>query len=214
VLDILKPNHKDRAEAEQFIQSVFIRTHNAHIQSFMQHLIRLCYDQTGKCYSVVGYYEASLGALFVEQYLNQSIEFELSQKTGKLIDRNSIVEVGNLAEIGPGGARDIIIALISFLSGAGFQWGVVTAIPKLRNAFNRLGLECIDLGLADPNVLSVDERISWGTYYEQQPTVQAADLFKSYRKLQRMRNNLPVCCRELINSAYHLGEKWKHNKEI
>jgi len=213
MLDILHSKHKDRAQAEQFIQSVFMRTYDAHIRSFMQYLIRLRYDQTDKCYSVVGYYEAGLGALFVEQYLNQSIEVELSQKTGKLVDRNSIVEVGNLAEVGPGGARDIIIALISFLSGAGFQWGVVTAVPKLHNAFHRLGLECIDLARANPQALSTDERTSWGTYYEQQPMVQAAHLLKSYRKLQRIRNNLPVCCSELINSAYRLGEQWKHGME-
>ena len=206
MLDILHSKHKDRTQTEQFIQSVFIQTYGAHIRYFMQYLIRLRYDKTGTCYSVAGYNEAGLGMLFVEQYLDQTIEFELSQKTGGLVNRNLIVEVGNLAEVGPGGARDIIIALISFLSGAGFQWGVVTAVPKLSNAFHRLGLEWVDLGLADPNVLSVDERTSWGTYYDQKPIVRAANLLKSYRVLQNKRG-LPDYCRELIDKAYQMGKK-------
>jgi len=209
MLDVLHPGHSDREQAEAFIRDVFAREYGACVQSFMPHLIRLRYDQTGEYYSVAGYKEATSGSLFVEQYLRQSVDYELSHKIGQTVGRNLIVEVGNLAEAGPGGGRDAIIALVSFLFGAGYQWGVVTAVPKLANGFRRLGLKYVDLGVADPQKLSAEQRVAWGSYYDHKPMIRAADLRMTYRVLEVMSHNFPAGCREVMHKSRDLGLQWQ-----
>jgi len=210
MLDILHPGHSDRYQAEAFIHEVFAKKYNADISVFMPHLIRLRYDETGACYSVAGYKEAVSGELFVEQYLRQSVDYELSRKIGQRVNRDVIVEVGNLAEAGPGGGRDAIIALVSFLFGAGYQWGVVTAVPQLANGFRRLGLKYIELGEADPDKLSPEQRMAWGTYYNHKPMIRAADLRMTYRVLEVMSHNFPAGCRGLMTEARDLGLQWQN----
>jgi len=209
MLDILHLGHSERAQAEAFIRDVFSRKYGACVESFMPHLIRLCYDQTGEYYSVVGYKEAISGPLFVEQYMRQSVDCELSRCIGQTVGRDVIVEVGNLAEAGPGGGRDAIIALVSFLFGAGYQWGVVTAVPKLANGFRRLGLKYVDLGIADPSELSPEKRAAWGTYYDHKPMIRAADLRMTYRVLEVLSHKLPVGCREMMTVARDMGLRWQ-----
>jgi len=211
MLDVLHPGHSDRDQAEAFIGEVFSKKYGAHITSFMPHLIRLCYDETGACYSVAGYKEAISGSLVVEQYLRQSVDYELSRKVGQRINRDVIVEVGNLAEAGPGGGRDAIIALVSFLFGAGYQWGVVTAVPQLANGFRRLGLKYIELGEADPDKLSPEQRVAWGSYYDHKPMIRAADLRMTYRVLEVMSHNFPVGCRDIMTVARDLGLQWQNH---
>jgi len=213
MLDILHPGHRDRDQAETFIREVFAKKYDAHIVSFMPHLIRLRYDKTGACYSVAGYKEAISGSLFVEQYLRQSVDYELSRRIGQSVNRDVIVEVGNLAEAGPGGGRDAIIALVSFLFGAGYQWGVVTAVPQLANGFRRLGLKYIELGEADPSKLSAEQRASWGSYYDHKPKIRAADLRMAYRVLEVLCHNFPVGCREIMTKARDMGLQWTQTLE-
>lgn len=209
MLDVLHPGHPDRSQAEAFIREVFAKKYGAHVQHFMPHLVRLCYDESGECYSVAGYREADSGPLFVEQYLRQSVEYELSQRVGQMIQRDTIVEVGNLAEAGPGGGRDAIIALVSFLFGAGYQWGVVTAVPKVANGFRRLGLKYIELGVADPSKLPPEERAAWGSYYDHKPMIRAADLRLTYRVLEVLSHHLPVGCQYMMMEARELGLQWR-----
>jgi len=211
MLDVLHPGHSDRDQAEAFISEVFSKKYGAHIVSFMPHLIRLRYDETGACYSVAGYKEAISGSLVVEQYLRQSVDYELSRKVGQRVNRDTIVEVGNLAEAGPGGGRDAIIALVSFLFGAGYQWAVVTAVPQLANGFRRLGLKYIELGEADPDKLSPEQRVVWGNYYDHKPMIRAADLRMTYRVLEVMSHNFPVGCRDIMTVARDLGLQWKNH---
>ncbi len=209
MLDVLHPDHSDRAQAEAFIRDVFAKKYGACIEHFMPHLVRLRYDVNGAYYSVAGYKEAASGSLFVEQYLRQTVDYELSHKIGQRVSRDVIVEVGNLAEAGPGGGRDAIIALVSFLFGAGYQWGVVTAVPQLANGFRRLGLKYVELGVADPNKLSPEQRIAWGRYYDHKPMIRAADLRMTYRVLEVMSHNFPVGCRELMTKARDMGLQWQ-----
>ncbi|MDQ6967677.1 MAG: thermostable hemolysin [Mariprofundaceae bacterium] len=213
MLDVLHPDHKDRKQAEDFIRSVFSKKYGACVQQFMPHLLRLSYGQTGVCYSVAGYKEALSGNLFVEQYLRQSVDYELSRCIGQTVNRDVIVEVGNLAEVGPGGGRDAIIALISFLFGAGYRWGVVTAVPQLANGFRRLGLKYIELGEADPNKLRPEERASWGSYYDHKPKIRAADLRMAYRVLEVLCHNFPVGCNDIMIQARDMGLQWKNALE-
>ncbi|MDX8397823.1 MAG: thermostable hemolysin [Mariprofundaceae bacterium] len=201
--------HDERQQAEVFIRDVFTKKYGANITHFMPHLIRLCYDQTSECYSVAGYQEADAGVLFVEQYLPEPVERILSYRVGQNIPRQMIVEVGNFAEAGPGGGRDAIIALVSFLFGAGYQWAVVTAVPKLANGFRRLGLRYVELGEADPKCLSESQKLAWGSYYDHSPKINAADLRMTYRVLEVLSHDLPSGSRGMMQQARTLGLAWR-----
>ena len=209
MLDVLHPGHPDREQTEHFIKTVFLEQYNAQIEHFLPHLVRLRYDETGEQYSVAGYQEALSGPLFVERYLRQSVDHELSKRIGQHVTRELIVEVGNLAEAGPGGGRDAIIALVSFLFGAGYRWGVVTAVPKVANGFRRLGLKYVELGVADPKCLTLEEQAQWGSYYDHNPMIRAADLRLTYRVLEVMCHHFPPGCRSIMQEARELGLQWK-----
>lgn len=183
-IDILEPDHPERLEAEKFIRERFGREYNANLCHFMPHLVRLRTSE-GKLVALVGYRDAGCHErLFVERYFDEPIERVLTRKVGHAIPRSDIVEVGNLADAHAGGARAAITALTAYLYGAGFRWVVFTGVPKLHNAFHRLGLEPIVLCKADPTRLTQEEQREWGRYYQVGPRIMAGDIHEGYWSLE------------------------------
>lgn len=181
MIDVLEYEHPDRTEAESYIQRVFYRAYGANIQYFMPHLLRLRYDESGDYYSVIGWKSGGdSGKLFLERYLDEPVEQAIARAVGEPVARDSIVEVGNLAEVGPGGARDAIVAMSGFLHGAGYRWVVFTGVAKLANAFFRLHLDPFELAVADINRLWPKTRKEWGTYYENNPRVLGGDISQAF----------------------------------
>ncbi len=208
MLDVLHPGHPDRQDTEVFIQAVFARQYDADIRHFMPHMVRLSYDDSGELYSAVGYREAADGPLFLEHYLDSPVETAMAHAMEQPVSRNDIVEVGNLAEVGPGGARDAIIALTAYLYGAGYHWVAITAVPRLVNAFQRIGLRTVYLADADIMRLPESERSLWGRYYDNRPKVVGGDIRLGYRALEAMKHELPEGCCELMNVGRNLGMAW------
>jgi len=60
---------------------------------------------------------------------------------------------------------------------------VFTCGPMLKNAFDRLGIELIDLAVADPGSLTPEETLRWGSYYDTKPRVMAANVSQSHQVL-------------------------------
>ena len=188
-LDIIEPHHADRAEAEDFIRATFHDVYQADIRHFMPHLIRLTTLQDDLV-AFAGYRDAASHPLYLEHYLDAPIESVLSARVGEEVKRQDIVEVGNLADAAAGGARAAIIILTAFLYSAGYRWVVFTGVPKLRNAFGRLGLDPIELGDADPARLPLGERGNWGSYYAGQPLVMGGDIHQGFASLDLLRRLL------------------------
>jgi hypothetical protein len=171
-----------RREAEAFVRAAFDTAYGARVGHFMPGLMTLRTD-AGYLLAVLGLrYPAGQG-LFLEQYLPQPVEQVLSAVIDEPVQRQSLVEVGNFAVGAAGGGRWLITALTAFLYAAGQTWAVFTCGPELQNAFYRLGIELVDLGVADPRRLSAGEMARWGSYYEQRPRVMAANVAQSYRVL-------------------------------
>lgn len=213
MLDVIHPNHADRAQAENFVHDVFAKQYEADVYHFMPHLVRLRYDINGECYSIAGYREALGHQLFVEKYLDDPVEVVLSRAIDERIPREAIVEVGNLAEAGQGGARDAIIALVSYLYGAGYSWGVATIIPRLSNAFRRVGLMPVELVSADIHRLSEAEQKEWGSYYDHSPFVAAMDIRMAYRTLEMYADDFPSGCKLIMEEARRLGLQTRRKLE-
>ncbi|WP_435627161.1 thermostable hemolysin [Candidatus Ferrigenium straubiae] len=193
-----QPGDSDRAEVEQFIGEIFCEAYGAKIRRFKPCLMSLR-DQDNKLVAACGFRSAALGPLFLETYLDHPIEVVLAERTGSPVERNDIVEVGNLSVIEPGVARYLITAIIDRLHATSKQWAVFTAVPVVRNAFIKLGLNPVLLGDPDKSRLPVKEQAEWGSYYEQKPQIMALQRIERRSKLRPDGGSAPkpidLCCK-------------------
>jgi hypothetical protein len=199
----LLPGLKERDRAENFIKHHFKQDHGAEIHHFMPLLMSLN-DQHNNMLAVLGFCHANPHPLFLENYFNLPVEQVLASKIRQPVDRSSLVEVGNLAVTKAGGGRWLITALTAYLSTTGAEWALFTIGPVLINAFNRLGLELIELGEAKRECLPMKEQAHWGKYYEQKPKVMAGNIGHGYQALQTLCQKMPPM-RALWLCAEHAG---------
>jgi hypothetical protein len=164
-----------RAEAEQFIRSVFARRYAAQVSSFAPDLMLLEHADIRARNGVIaaaGWRGAGSTALFLEAYLDQPVQTHLERLAGQPVARPRIAEVGNLASVTPGGGARMILALAEHLDRIGFEWVVFTATQELIGIFAKLGLPPLALEAADPRRLG-DAAREWGRYYDSRPVVVA-----------------------------------------
>lgn len=162
----------DRAELEQFIQDNFWQAYQARIDHFMPHLMSVR-DAEGRLVAVCGLRNAANEALFLERYLDTSIEARLSARMGYTICRSEIVEVGNFAVAEAGAARYLINEIIQQLYLTSKQWAVFTIVPLISNAFVKMGIQAELLGAAKKECIPPEEQANWGCYYAQKPQIMA-----------------------------------------
>ncbi|WP_062381610.1 thermostable hemolysin [Pseudomonas abietaniphila] len=170
-----------RAAFEAFIQHRFHQAHNAEINHFMPELFGL-HDEAGTLCAVAGVRKAMCGPLFLEHYLDDPIEQVIERHAARPVDRQGIVEVGNLAASTLGSARLSIITVTWLLAMGGLEWVAFTGNAGLVNSFNRLGLRPVTLCAADPLRLG-EERHTWGNYYDTQPHVHVGDIRSGFLHL-------------------------------
>lgn len=159
-----------RARAEAFISDIFQRHYDAELTSFAPNLMLL--EKEDRIAAVAGWRCAGTEQLFLENYLDVPIETAVSRLAGKPVDRQRIVEVGNLAAEARGGSVEVILTLAAHLDRLGFEWVVFTATSELIGIFRRLGLPPLALAHADPERLG-DGAHAWGSYYATHPVVVA-----------------------------------------
>lgn len=163
-----------RLEAEQFVQERFLRTHGAHIHTFMPSLLVVA-GGTSKILAVTGCRRASEEALFLERYLDRPIEEKLALITGARVDRRHIVEVGNFACRDPRVARKLMSMLPRYLIERKYTWIAFTATMAIRRILRHLGARCVELGPAD-GACARNGADEWGRYYYSDPRVMAGYL--------------------------------------
>src|SRR5688572_16372017 len=170
----LPPGDPRRARLEHFIAEVYLRRYGARIVHFARELIGF-QDEAGQWLAAVGYTPAADVPLFVQQYLDVPVEDAIAARIGVPVTRVQVVEAGNLAAVSPGAARDMIAHLAPLLHRMQLGWVVLTCTRTLLNSFFRLGLAPIALAHANPRRLP-DCGKSWGSYYQTDPIVVAADI--------------------------------------
>jgi hypothetical protein len=162
-----------RARIEAFVQQAFARRHGACIKSFMPTLLAL--QGRGDCVcGVVGFRNAGVQPLFLERYFAQPVEAALRERTGLAIDRERIVEVGNLASLSCRAAFHLVAVLPRVLIDRGNQWIVFTATSAVRGILEKFRAPMIELATASRD--RVDNADEWGRYYESDPRVMAGYL--------------------------------------
>jgi len=159
-----------RLGTETFIRGIFARRYGAEVPSFAPNLLLL--EQRGRTLAACGWRPAGSEALFLERYLDQPIERALSRLANQPVDRQRIVEVGNLAAEKAGSSIHVILTLADHLHRQDYEWVVFTATSELIGIFTRLGLPLLALAPADPTRLG-NEATVWGSYYDTRPIVVA-----------------------------------------
>lgn len=125
----------------------------------------------GASAAALGYRRAGAEPLFLERYLDQPVEAEVSAAFGQRVAREAIVEIGNFA-------ADNAMAMIALWGDAANDLGgssevaVATLTAPLRRMFARIGLPLKVLGPALASRLG-EEAAEWGHYYELDPMVCA-----------------------------------------
>jgi len=202
-LALVVPSHPDRANAESFVRAVFSRAYGARLNAFYPLLMSIAW-RGGEYAAVAGVRPAGNGRLFSEHYLDDAADSVLG------VDRRRIVEIGNLAPAGAGQARWLICTLTAFLAGAGFTHVVFTAVPKLQNAFQRMGLPLTKLADARSERLPPDQLDDWGTYYESRPAVYSGDVRVGRRAFRSILATDPGL-REIARHAFVAGQSFSNN---
>lgn len=188
---------------KRFIHQVFERAYAADVKSYYPCLYGIS-DARGDTMAVAGVRAGAGQRLFAEQYLDQPVEQMLSARLHTLVDRDGLVEVGNLAPAGPGQARWLIMTVTALLHHAGYRHVVFTAVPALYNAFRRMGLQPVALGRADPVRLGPGSRDDWGAYYRMEPMVYGGDIAHGYQHIES----------SLSMSQPHLISLWRQAAEL
>ena len=195
-----------REALEQYVHQLFAKQYGADVRHFLPWLLGV-QGQDGVLQGVLGINAAADGPLFLEQYLEESIESAVAAATGSSVAREGVVEVGNLAAHSSGGARLLIVMLTAFLRGAEYQWVTFTALPSLINSFQRLGIPLYPLVDADPERLQGGDS-SWGSYYSAQPKVVAGHVGEGFKALER------ASVAERLQAARIWGEAYSSGCEL
>lgn len=168
-MTLMDPAHDQRRFAETFVSAVFHKAYGATLGAFYPLLLGLTRD-AGDYAAVAGIRPAGAEALFSEHYLDRPVDEIVAAP------RDGIAEIGNLAPANAGQARWLICTLSAFLMGAGFTHVVFTSVPRLRNAFSRMGLPLTRLADARRECLPAGQQAEWGSYYDCKPAVYAGDI--------------------------------------
>jgi hypothetical protein len=134
----------------------------------------------------MGFRPALAETLFVEQYISDSIEAVIAAQTQADVNRNTIVEIGNLAAVKQGSSQLLMIIIVALLYRQGYHWAVFSATEDVRKIMNKLGFTTYTLCPAKSEKIQSDVE-QWGSYYHTQPYVMAGDLRDTYKKLQQHR---------------------------
>ncbi|MDN3222492.1 thermostable hemolysin [Pseudomonas nunensis] len=178
------PCEPQRTVFEAYIQQRFRKAHGADIRHFMPELFGLRNAADELC-AVAGVRRANEEPLFLERYLDESIDPLISAAADRPVDRAGIVEVGNLAASDTGSARLSIIAITYLLAMGGLEWVAFTGNIGLVNSFHRLGLKPVTLCAADPARLG-DDLQHWGSYYESKPWVHVGNIRAGFIHLRNI----------------------------
>jgi hypothetical protein len=179
-----------RPEMESFVAREFLQQYSATVKKFMPWLLGLSCDN--ELIGVAGLRPAAQGQLFIEQYLDRRIEEEVALYTGLPVERDSIIEIGNLAGHYPGVTRALFPLLTELLFKRGYQWGVCNTTPTVQNALMRLGIPIVPMVRALPERLGV-ERFAWGSYYTKETTVIAISPVAAHDALMSKPDLMAMC---------------------
>ena len=137
-----------RAEAETFVRKRFLRSHGAHVSTFMPTLLLLT-DAGDELTAVAGFRCAAQEPLFLEKYLPLPIDQVLEPHAGTSVNREEILEVGNFAALDSRRAKILMSFMPAYFLEYSARWIVFTATAAIRGIVAAMGGRCVEVGTAD-----------------------------------------------------------------
>ena len=164
----------DRAALEAYVRTAFNRSHDADVSTFMPTLLAFR-DGAGSLRGVLGIRSAADAPLYLENYLDRPVEQAIVAAGYHPVERDEVIEVGNLAAGSCLAAVRMVAQMPVQLMNRGYSWIVFTATSTVYEILLGLGAPLVELGRADPlRVARQGDR--WGLYYDNDPRVYAGYL--------------------------------------
>lgn len=133
--------------------------------------------------AVAGIRAANTESLFLEQYLDESIEESILAKMHQVMDRSKIVEVGGFAARDHLSALKLMLQLSRQLDEMGFEMLVCAANRPIQKCLKLSGFTWKILGEVRPE--RVDHSANhWGKYYQSRPSLLAGVIAQSKTLLE------------------------------
>lgn len=159
---------KQRRLVESYIHDKFEERYAADVQHFLPYLLNLtCND---KLCATVGIRTAESEPLYLEKYLRYPVEQEIGIHFKTAINRESIVEIGNLVSTWRGSSQLLFIFLTDLLCRLDREWVVFTATREVELLLKKMHFSPIHLADASEKMLD-DDKEKWGSYYDDNPKV-------------------------------------------
>jgi hypothetical protein len=172
-LSLITERSLERRGLELDIARKFERHYGARLNHFLPNLLRL--SVADKLGAVVGIRPACREALFLEQYLDSPVEQSIARAFHTPVDRDKVVEIGNLVAGVHGLTYTLFAVLATVLHQAGYRWVACTATPQVRTMLARVNFPSQIICQADPARLA-EGPASWGDYYASRPQVIVGDV--------------------------------------
>lgn len=166
-------NETHRLALEKTVKEGFLIAYKAVLSSFMPLLCQYTSEQ-GQC--TLGLRQAT-SSLFIEQYTVEPIETFLPTPTS----RSKIYELGNLCSTHRQATLNHFIIVNEALYSIGAKYLVFCATKKVRAMLRVLGVNCTEIAVA--NSFVVEDPLSWGSYYSNQPTVCVVSLEQAHHNV-------------------------------
>ena len=168
-----RENDEHRNALESAVKDGFLVAYNATLKSFMP---LLCQYTTIEGQCTLGLRQAT-SPLFIEQYTAEPIEHFLLEQT----PRSKIFELGNLCSTHRRATLGHFIVVNEALYNTGAKYLVFCATKKVRAMVRMLGVNCTEVAVA--NSFVVENPLSWGSYYANQPTVCIVNLAQAHQQV-------------------------------
>jgi thermostable hemolysin len=159
------------AAAQQLIRRRFAEAHDAIPATDYPHFYIISPEKLGAPVAALGFRPASHGPLFLESYLDRPIEAAVSERFGRSIGRERIVEIGALASDRCHATIALWARTARYLDGIA-EVAVAVLTSAMRAMLLKLDVGIVELCEADPKRLPTDGA-RWGRYYETLPMVCA-----------------------------------------
>lgn len=166
---------QDWQESADLVSKVFARSFGAEITPDPEEFIAYVApgdDGRDAVQACIGVSFPENGPVFLERYLEGSLEETLSRETGQPIERHQIVQLGSVASVQPLAGAEIYRAFPLISTCLGRSYAVMTMTDRSARLAARIGLITHRLCEADGSRLEPEELATWGTFYDQKPAVR------------------------------------------
>ncbi len=177
-LMLVSPADTKRAEIERFIADGYQKHFNAKLMDFFPIILAIRNLRTGRVLSAVGLRYADDYQLFSENYLDNSIESELTEKESVQIDRIDVIELGHFVADQTSDMTVVIPLIGNFLKTLSVKWAVYTLSRPIKIAFNRMGIKLTHIQHAHPDAV-IKTKTDWGKYYDYKPAVYYSSIINN-----------------------------------